>query len=557
MNLQDIDWPEFGLQDDVRPSLKALIQAGQPAVLVTLFAADGGSPRGVGTQMLFGEDLVTGYLSGGCVEADVALHAQAVMADGEPRRLVYGRGGPADVRLPCGGRIEALVERIPAGDPAALRLLELTEARIPALWVTDGRAHACLAPGEDAEGLSPALRAALRLATRGGICGVQAEPFAMFRRFDPRSRLIVLGADPPAMAMAALGAQMGFESSLVRPKGPQAPPPLNGVRYLRSGPAEALAEIGLDPFTCVAAATHDMELDEAALLAALRSDAGYVGVLGSKRRLAERLARLKLLGLTEAEIGRLHAPIGLPLAGKAPWEIAVSVVGEIVQALRGAEEARGWNAPGAERGLHALVLAAGQGSRFGGAKLLEHWRGAPVLHGALAAAFAAPVQSVTLVTGAHGEAVAACARAFAGGRPDGERLQIVHASDHAEGLAASLRRGITGLPAEAGGMLLFLGDMPGVPASVLQPLADALARGEPAAAPRWRGLRGHPVAISGALFPELLKLKGDRGAARLLAGLGERLVLIDTPEEGVLYDVDTPQDLTRSPTAGVLERHII
>ena len=557
MKLQDIDWPEFGLQDDVRPTLKALIEAGRPAVLVTLIAADGGSPRGLGAQMLFGEDEVTGYLSGGCVEADVALHAEQVMQDGEPRRLVYGRGGPADVRLPCGGRIEALVERIPAGDPAARRLLELGEARLPALWVTDGRVHHCLAPGEDAAGLPPELEAAVRLAAKGGLCGIQIAPFAMFRRFDPKARLVVLGADPPALAMASLAAQMSFDTTLARPKGPRAAPPLSGVRYLRSSPAAALAETGLDPFTCVAAATHDMDLDEEALAAALRSDAGYVGVLGSKRRLAERLARLKALGLSETEIGRLHAPIGLPLAGKSPWEIAVSVIAEVVQALRSAEETRGWPAPHSGAGLHAVVLAAGQGARYGGAKLLEPWRGAPVLHGALAAAFAAPAETVVVVTGAHADQVGACARAFAETRPDRSRLQLVHAADHSQGLSASLKQGIGALPEGARGMLLFLGDMPGVPAGVLQPLVDALARGAPAAAPSRQGERGHPVAISSALFGELLKLEGDRGAARVLAGLGDRLELIETSDEGVLYDVDTPQDLTRTPSAGVLERQII
>ena len=75
MNLADVDWPDFGLADDVRPALDALVRAGRPAVIATLFAADGGSPRGVGTQMLIGEDIASGYLSGGCVEADVALHA--------------------------------------------------------------------------------------------------------------------------------------------------------------------------------------------------------------------------------------------------------------------------------------------------------------------------------------------------------------------------------------------------------------------------------------------------------------------------------------------------
>ena len=551
--LQDIDWPEFGLEDDVRPLLSEVMGAAAPAVLVTLFAADGGSPRGVGTQMLFVADRVTGYLSGGCVEADVALHADAVMASGAPRRLVYGHGGPADVRLPCGGRIEALVERIPAGDPAARRLLQLSQARQPALWVTDGAVHACLGPGEDGAELPAPLRAAVRLAQTGRVCGAVAEPFALFRRFDPARRLVVLGADPPALAMAALGAQTGFSTIFVRPKGPTSPPPLPaGVRYLRSEPAAALAEAGLDAWTSIAIASHELEVDEPALLAALRSAAGYVGVLGSKRRLPERLARLKALGLSDAEIGRLHAPIGLPLAGKSPWEIAVSVVGEIVQVLRAAEEAQGWPLATPAGAQHAVVLAAGQGSRFGGAKLLETWRGAPLLHGALAAAFAAPVRTVTVVTGAHADPVAACARAFAEARADGERLRLVHAADHAEGLGASLRQAAASLPDDAGGMLLFLGDMPGVPPAIGKGLADALASGALAAAPSHDGRRGHPVAISRALFPQLLTLQGDRGAARVLAGLEGGLILIETSDPGVLYDVDTPEDLTRAPPASVL-----
>ena len=545
MNLQDIDWPLFGLEDDVRPSLRSLLDAGESCALATLFAADGGSPRGIGTQMLFGEHAVTGFLSGGCVEADAAIHAEAVLGEGRPRRLVYGRGGPADVRLPCGGRIEVLIERIGSDDPAARRLIELMDARLPALWVSDGEHRACVAPGEGVGDLPSALQEAFRLARGGGVCGVQAEPFALFRRFDPEPRLIVVGADPPALAMAALGAQLGFPTTFVRPKGPQVPPPLQGVRYLRSAPAEALAQAGLDAWTCVAVATHDMELDEEALTSALRSPAAYVGVLGSKRRLPERLERLAAAGLSEEQIGRLKAPIGLALAGKSPWEIAVSVIGEMVQTLRAREETEAWPGAAAPK-LHALVLAAGQGARYGGAKLLAPWRGAPVLHGALRAAFAAPVQTVTVVTGAHADEVAACARAFAFGGPDAARLHLVHASDHADGLSASLRRGLSSLPADADGLMLFLGDMPGAPDGVLQPLAAALAAGAPAAAPRCRGRRGHPVAISRALFPELMTLTGDRGAAAVLADLGETLQLIDTEDDGVLLDIDAPADLEKA-----------
>jgi xanthine dehydrogenase accessory factor len=119
----------------------------------------------------------------------------------------------------------------------------------------------------------------------------------------------------------------------VRPKGPETPPPVEGLAYRREAPAEALAAIGLDPWTSVAIATHDIDTDREALVAALPTQAAYVGLLGARRRLEGRLAELSALGVSAAAIARLHAPIGLDIGGKAPFEVAVSVIGEIT-ALR-------------------------------------------------------------------------------------------------------------------------------------------------------------------------------------------------------------------------------
>ena len=542
MDLSDIDWPVFGLQDDVRPLLSSLREAGQPAVLATLVAAEGGSPRGLGAQMLFGSEAVTGYLSGGCVEADVALHAETVMADGVPRILIYGVGGPADVRLPCGGRIEVLLERLDADDPAANRLIESWRERVPVLWLTDGEQRACLRPDDTPRDLPDSLHAAWRLALGGGVCSRADLSPAVFRRFDPTQRLVVIGADPPALAMASLGAQAGLQTTLIRPKGPIAPPPALSIAYLRTGPAEALAQIGLDAWTAVAVATHDADLDEEALAAALASSAGYVGVLGSRRRLPERLAGLRARGVAKARIADLKAPIGLPLAGKSPWEIAVAVIGEVVQTVRAREESERWSAP-LDSTLHALVFAAGQGARFGGGKLTAGWAGGAVLDGALAAAFASSATSVIVVTGAHAEQVTAAADAFAADRPDAARLRIVHAPDHAQGLSASIRAGVGALPDGLEAALLFLGDMPRVPHGVLEPLLEAVAAGATAAAPRFNGRRGHPVAVAASLFPKLLTLQGDRGAGPVLEALGTSLALIDTDDDGVCFDVDWPADL--------------
>lgn len=202
-------------------------------------------------------------------------------------------------------------------------------------------------------------------------------------------------------------------------------------------------------------------------------------------------------------------------------------------------------ATGAEetQAFEAVVLAAGSGTRFGGRKLLAPYMAGVLLDGALAAAFAAPVRSVTLVTGAESEAVAAAALAFAAKVGQPERLRVVHAADHAEGMAHSLRMGIAGLP-ECAGAFVFLGDMPRVPRDVLQPMADAVTAGAPAAAPVFKVRRGNPVLVGAALFPDLLALTGDVGARRILDGLGARLALVEAPDDGVLFDVDERGDLT-------------
>lgn len=300
----------FGVAEDVRPALRRAVETGRPFVLATLVAVAGGGPRPEGTQMVFAPGILAGYFSGGCVEGDVAGHAWACLEDGAPRTLVYGEGSPwPDIRLLCGARIEIFLERVPVGDSALRELLAAEAARRPVTYVSDGTARACAAE------VSPWPEA------------------VVLKRYDPTPRLVVVGGDPTALAIAELGVKSGFETTLVRPKGPETPPPIAGVAYRRDEPGEALAAIGLDPWTSVAVATHDLETDRAALKAALPSPAGYVGLLGARRRLAGRLAELQTEGMPEQALARLHAPIGLDIGGKAPFEVAVSVIGEIT-ALR-------------------------------------------------------------------------------------------------------------------------------------------------------------------------------------------------------------------------------
>lgn len=196
----------------------------------------------------------------------------------------------------------------------------------------------------------------------------------------------------------------------------------------------------------------------------------------------------------------------------------------------------------AESSFEAVVLAAGAGARFGGGKLMTPWRGGVLLHGALESAFAAPVRRVTVAWGADA-GVPDAARAWAEVHGETARLRFVQALAHAQGLSASLKAAVASLGADCAGAFVFLGDMPRIPVAVLQPLAEAVTAGAPASAPRYNGRRGHPVLIGRGLFGDLLKLEGDHGASALLKRLGPALADVEAPDDGVLYDVDRPEDL--------------
>jgi len=192
--------------------------------------------------------------------------------------------------------------------------------------------------------------------------------------------------------------------------------------------------------------------------------------------------------------------------------------------------------------LEAIVLAAGAGRRFGGGKLTARFAGRPLIAGALDAAFAAPARGVILATDGD-PALAMIARAHARALGREGDLRVIVVAEAAEGMGASLRAAVAALPADAEGAFVFLGDMPRVPPEVPRALALALDEDRDLAAPRAGGRRGHPVLFGRAYFPALRALTGDVGAQQVLAQAGARLALIDTADDGVLFDVDRREDL--------------
>lgn len=299
--------------DDIREALLACPALPARFAIATLVTVDGSAPREVGAQMLVTDSEHWGFLSGGCIEDDVAAHARAALAEGAARLLRYGEGSPwIDIRLACGSGISVLVEPVAADEPAVAALVEGWRARHPVLWSSDGRE---------------------RIAAPSGSSQADSWDGARYSRlFIPPLRLVVIGEDGAALAAVSLAREMGWEVALIAPGGPEAAP-FPGLAYHRGEAASALAALAPDPWTAIAVLSHDREDDERGLAAALESGAFYVGAIGARARLEARIARLVGHGVGEAELARLRAPIGLYGFGKAPREVALSLVAEVAQAF--------------------------------------------------------------------------------------------------------------------------------------------------------------------------------------------------------------------------------
>jgi xanthine dehydrogenase accessory factor len=332
---------------DILPELEAWRTEGRPLALATVVKTWGSAPRTAGSRMLVGKDArIAGSVSGGCVEAAVIEAAQETLESGAPRLLSFGVADETAwaVGLACGGTIEVFVEVPPPAvlDAAQAVLRADTTAVVPT--VTKGPADVLgtrlVVSRENETGSAPeAIRAAARAVLAGGKPGPSAvgDLEVFFDLLRPSPTLVLVGGVHIAVALVRLARDMGFHAIVVDPRPTFADPARfpEATRVVVAWPDEALEKIGLTPGTAVAVLTHDPKLDDPALRAALPSAAFYVGALGSKTTQEKRRRRLLEAGLTEGQVDRLHAPIGLDLGGRSPEEIALSVIGEIVAVRNG------------------------------------------------------------------------------------------------------------------------------------------------------------------------------------------------------------------------------
>jgi xanthine dehydrogenase accessory factor len=320
---------------------------GRGVALATVIRTWGSSPRQPGSKLAVDDrGEFVGSVSGGCIEAAVIQEALEVMREGAPRRLSFGVTNEAawEVGLACGGQVEVYVEAVaPArGHGLPLEMLEeLRAARrepggtVLVTWL-DGSSHLMLSaePRHAPRELAPAVARAV--ADEQAVVVEDGDPILIEPHLPPR-RLIIVGAVHVAQPLAQMAALVGFGVTIVDPRRAFATEArFPGQELIASWPDEALARLQPDARTAVVTLTHDPKLDDPALVAALASPAFYVGCLGSQKTHAARLARLGERGLAPDALARLRGPVGLPIGARAPAEIAVSILAQVIAAMRGA-----------------------------------------------------------------------------------------------------------------------------------------------------------------------------------------------------------------------------
>lgn len=345
---------------DVAEDVERFRAEGAPVALATVVRTWGSGPRGPGSKMAMTVNArIAGSVSGGCVEGAVVEEARAVLATGKPKLLHFGVADETawSVGLSCGGSIDIFVEKLDDGLFQSLSEAQKNRRAIARATIVRGdeigRSVLVLENGSTEGGTGTAdtrLVQAARRAIESGEPGWLTLDEGREAFIDvelPAPVLAMVGGVHISIALTAIAKALDFHTVVIDPRSvfgsderfPQVD------ELLQDWPDEALAKLGLDRSSAVATLTHDPKIDDPALMAALRSPAFYVGALGSRRTQEKRRRRLLAKGLTEEELSRLHAPVGLDIGARSPEEIALSVMAQIV-AVRNKRNKREGTPPG-------------------------------------------------------------------------------------------------------------------------------------------------------------------------------------------------------------------
>jgi xanthine dehydrogenase accessory factor len=330
---------------DVLSALAATLEEGRPAYLITVLETWGASPRPAGSVLCFDPELnkTYGSVSGGCVEMDLLSDLRSRSDSAQfPKIEQYGAHNKVD--LPCGATLRLLVEYLEPDATSKVFDQSLTNlALFERLLLKLDLGEACRRRIDLKSGLAELLLGA-------NISGSATPPIATCEQsvtqfFKAPLRMLVLGAGDLADVLIPLARQIGYRVTLCEPRSEI----LERRAHIETDelvkdmlPDDLVAQKFLSEEAAVVAVSHDPRVDDLALMAALQGNAHFVGAMGSERTSQARRERLYSLGLSDTQVSRLRAPIGLDIGSRTPIEIAIAIVAQLVQ-IRSYESGKALN----------------------------------------------------------------------------------------------------------------------------------------------------------------------------------------------------------------------
>ena len=349
--------------DEILEKLESWRRQGSDVGVATVVKTSGSTPRQVGAKLLVrGDGELAGSVSGGCVEADVAVHAQEVLQAGQPRLVSYGISDEMglSVGLACGGSIDVLIEPssprpVPEGEGALDAIAALVRREVPVVLGTVLRPealigrHAWLARGELRGSLGDsALQQAFLQAAPGLLRSGQSKTISasssdgeeaelFIDAYPAPPTLLIFGGVHVAIPLTKYAKILGYRVHVIDPRGVFATRErfADADELFIERPEDYLARTEVNENSYVVVLTHDPKFDEPVLTSVLPTRASYVGAIGSRKTNQDRMARLEGQGVSRDLLARIHSPIGLDIGSQVPEEIALAIMAEIVAARYG------------------------------------------------------------------------------------------------------------------------------------------------------------------------------------------------------------------------------
>ena len=487
---------------------------GLSCALVVVTQTEGGAVRAPGALMCVNSDgQSAGYISGGCIDADVRARALKCIETGSAIQLLYGKGSPfIDLPLPCGGAIQIRIVPIIETQPIRSALSCLETRSTSTLYVRENNQ---MAHEQSAVSSGP---------TQKG--------FAI--RLVPKIRLRVAGRGADCLALASLARQSGIDLmlQLTDEADIEAARRAGITKIEKLTTSSSLRDPNDDVYTAFVLMFHDGNWETDLLAQACHGPAFYVGAVGSQRTHSRRMDELRKIGTPEAVIRKVRGPIGLVSSLRDASWLAISTLAEIIESFQCRPDAQ-------MEASHVVLLAAGASSRFQqGDKLLSGLNGKPILQHISEVLCDFPFRQRIAVV-APGQT---------------ERRELLHSTgwticenpEASSGQASSLRTGLENTPdkLKSQSILVVLADMPLVPEDHFKRLYQAFTPEIDAIMSETNGVLSPPALFRARLRDKLCAIEGDRGAKSVFLSL-EHTRTVNLCSEHAL-DIDTVEDLRKA-----------